>query len=862
MTPVIGPLPEIREWFARLAGDARYAVRTLRRSPSFTTVAVMTLALGIGATTAIYSVVDRILLQPLPFTDADRLVRIVENVPSSSAGRPSWQRGLTYQEFLEWRARSTTLADAFAVSTAETVVQTGEGRARLWGGATSTNTFAMLGARALLGRTLDPADDANPNVVVLGFDAWRRLFHADPAAVGATLQFRADFNASATPELERPRLMTVVGVMPGDFELPTGPMDYYAPIVGDASKRPVRVSMIGRLRPGVSMSAALDEANVVGSAIRPPLAADAVALTVPRFEVQGVKDRLVRDLRPALRVLLAAVAFVLLIVCANVANLLLARGTSRQREMAVRLAIGASRGRVVRQVLTECVVLALAGGALGAMVGAAGVSLVKALTSVDAPGIFRLGFGTSILPRGHEIAVDLRMFGIAFGIAALTSLVFGALPALHVSRTNSLHAMGPRGGGSGRRESRMRAMLVVAQIVLATVLLVGAGLLVHSFVKLSTVDRGYDPANVLAFQLVLPTDYSVARKTDTIEALLARLRAMPTVESAGFTRAGILIGEAITIGTFVPPGRTIDEMHADPVRPLVRAVSHGYLTAVGVRLLDGREFAAIDAASSRPVIVISRTVARRFFGDISPVGQFVDWHPGREPAIPVQVIGVVEDVRNTTPDRAGNPEIFLEYRQLLAFQQRWGDSPQRQEQLAIGFLSFALRTRGNPASAAPAVAQVVRSVDPQAGIDALIPMERLVASSVARPRFYAVLLAVFAGVAGLLAAIGIYGVLAYAVIQRTQEIGIRMALGAPRAHVLALVLRQGVILTTIGIVLGLAGAVGATRVLQGMLFGITPLDPATFVAVSLLFGFVAMLASYVPARRSTKVDPMVALRTE
>jgi putative ABC transport system permease protein len=244
------------------------------------------------------------------------------------------------------------------------------------------------------------------------------------------------------------------------------------------------------------------------------------------------------------------------------------------------------------------------------------------------------------------------------------------------------------------------------------------------------------------------------------------------------------------------------------------------------------------------------------------VGQFVDWNSGKEPTIPVQVVGVVEDVRNTAPDREGKPEIFLEYRQLLTFQQRWGDSPQRQEQLAIGFLSFAVRTRGNPASAAPAVAQVVRSVDPNAGIDAMIPMERLVASSVARPRFYAVLLGVFAGVAGLLAAIGIYGVLAYTVIQRTQEIGIRMALGAQRAHVLALVLRQGLSLTVIGIAIGLAGAAAATRVLQGMLFGITPLDPPTFVAVSLMFALVATLASYVPARRSTKVDPMIALRQD
>ena len=422
--------------------------------------------------------------------------------------------------------------------------------------------------------------------------------------------------------------------------------------------------------------------------------------------------------------------------------------------------------------------------------------------------------------------------------------------------------MGSRGTNSGRREPRIRAALTVGQLAMATVLLVSAGLLINSFVKLSAVERGYDPENVLAFQLVLPPQYSIARKTETIEEILARLRATPDVESAGFTRAGILIGEAITLGTFVPPGRTVNEMGAGPLRPLIRAVSAGYLTAVRARLLDGRDFESADAAGSTPVIVISRTVARQYFGAASPIGQFVDWHVASGPPVQMRVVGVVDDVRNTLPDREGNPEIFVEYRHLLALQQRWGESTQRQEQLAIGFLSFAIRTRGNPAAAAPIVSRIVRAVDSNVGIDAMIPMERLVASSVARPRFYAVLLGVFAGVAGLLAAIGIYGVLAYAVVQRTREIGIRMALGAPRGKVLLLVLRSGVLLATLGIALGLAGAAATTRWLQSLLFGVAPLDLTTFAAVSLAFGAVAALASYVPARRATKVDPMVALRSE
>jgi putative ABC transport system permease protein len=841
--------------------DVRYAVRTLRRSPGFAIAAVLTLALGIGATTAIYSVVDTILLQPLPFADADRLVHIAENVPSSVPGRGPFQRGITYPQFLDWRTRSTTLADAFAASSGENVVKTGEGMARLWGATVTTNTFTVLGSGAMLGRTLVSEDDANPNVVVLSFDTWRRIFHSQGNAVGSTLEFRADFNASLTPELVPPRLMTVVGVMPPGFELPVGPMDYYTPFLLDPSKPSPRITLFGRLRPGVSFTAAFEEANVIGPAIVPP-PANASALPVARFDLQSVKERMVEDLRPALRVLLAAVAVVLVIACANIANLLLARGTTRRREIGVRVAVGASRARIVHQILIECLVLAAAGGALGAVIGAAGVALVKRLTAVDAPGIFRLGFGTTILPRGHEIGVDPGLFAIAFGIAAITSVIFGVLPALHMSRAGGLDAMGSRGTSSSRPESRIRSALVVAQLAMATILLVGAGLLLHSFFKLSTVERGYDPSNVLAFQLVLPPNYSIVRKVDTIEEILTRLRAIPNVEAAGFTRAGILIGEALVVGTFVPPGRTLDDMRAAPVKPLLRAAGAGYLTAVGARLLDGRDFQAGDATASVVPIVITRTVARQFFGAASPVGQLLDWHVGNGPPYPVHVVGVIDDVRNTSPDRVANPEVFVEYRQLLALQQRWGDSTQRQEQMAIGFLSFAVRTRGNPAAAAPAVARIVRAVDSSVGIDAMIPMERLVASSVARPRFYAVLLGVFAAVAGMLAAIGIYGVLAYAVVERTQEIGIRMALGAQRSNVLALVLRKGTILTIVGIALGLAGAVAGTRLLQTMLFGVAPFDLPTFAAVSLMFGTVATLASYVPARRATRVDPMVALRSE
>jgi putative ABC transport system permease protein len=852
--------PETRRsfgWIDDARRDVGYAVRSLSRSRGFTAAAILTLSIGIGATTAIYSVVDTILLQPLPFPDSDRLVRLIENFPHIVPGRPLMQRGITHQEFLAWRTQSRTFAESTAVvGMAQRIVRTDAGVAGLWGAMVSGNTFEMLRVRAALGRTLTATDEANPDIVVLSHDIWRQRFNADPAILGRPLEFRTGALMATQP----PRLLTVVGVLPADFEFPTGPLDFYTPLALDpTAKRSPQVTTIARLAPGVSVKAATEEAERMGNAIRPPWPVNATPLTGPRFEVQGLKDQAVQTMRPALRVLLGAVAVVLLIVCANVANLLLARGTARQREVAVRLAIGASRGRIVRQILTECVVLAGVGGTLGALLGAVGVSLVKQMTMVEAPGIFRLMFGPSILPRQHEVGVDMRLVGIAFAIAAITSVVFGVLPALHLSRTNHLQAMGSRGSGTARRESRIRASLVVGQLVLATVLLVGAGLLTHSFVKLATFNKGYDPSNVLAFNLLFPDQYSIPRKAETIETLLTRFRATPNVRSAGFARHGLLIGEELYIGQFVPPGRSLDEMRNERFR--VRSVSDGFLTAMGVPILEGRELEPGDDATAPPVIVINRTAARRYFGTASPVGQLVEWHMGKGQR-QVKVVGVVEDLRQESATDQLFQEVFVDYRQLLSFQESIDEGAQRENEGTIGFLSFAVHTSGDPAAAVPAVRQIVNAVDPNIGIDAIAPLSRLEASSVARERFYAVMLGIFAGVAGLLAAIGIYGVLAYAVVRRTQEIGVRMALGAEPRQVIGLVLGKGLGLTLIGVSIGLVAAAAGARLLQSLLFGIEALDVGTFVAVGIAFALVAILASYLPARRATRVDPVVALRVD
>jgi len=835
--------------------DVRYAIRSLLRTPAFTAATVLTLAIGIGAATAIYSVVDTILFRPLPFPGGDRLVRLVEYGPHFREGQPPLQRGITYQEHQGWRDRAKTIDEAAAIiGMSQRMVKTPDGAAGLWGAMVSGNIFSLLQTRPHLGRTLQPGDDADPTVVVLSHDTWRRHYHSDPLIVGRTLEVRMGALLAARP----PLFLTVIGVLPQDFEFPTGTLDFVMPIALDPSRPSPGVTTIARLATGFSIGAATQEANAMGTAMRPAWPADKVPPSGPRFEYQSVKERLVAPLRPALRVILAAVAVLLLIVCANAANLLLARGASRRREIAVRLAVGASRTQVFRQILLECALLAAAGGVLGAMLGAAGVVLVRQLATVDAPGIFRLMFGASILPRAAEVAIDWRLFGVAFAIAAVTAFTFGLLPALQLSRADHLRSMGSRGGGTSRGESRLRSALTLAQLTMATVLLTGAALLTHSFITLSTFNKGYDPAHVLAFNLLFPDTYSTARKGETIEALLARFRSNPDVRAAGFARHGLLIGEELYIGRFVPPGKTFAEVEKDRgVR--TRSVSGGFLTAMGVPILQGRDLSPADSGDAPGAIVINRSAASRYFGETNPIGQTMEWVVGKTQSN-MTVVGVAEDVRQEEATDPLVPEIFVDYRQFLSFHDV--DAPQRQNESAIGFLSFALRTTGDPEALVPSVRQSIVAIDPNIGIDAIVPMERLEASSRSRQRFYAVMLGVFAGVSALLAAIGVYGVLAYAVTQRTKEIGVRMALGAGAGQVMALIMRRGLALTAIGVALGLVAAAVGARSIESMLFGIRPLDPPTFAAVAIGFAIVAALASYFPARHATHVDPAVTLRDE
>ncbi|HET9702694.1 MAG TPA: ABC transporter permease, partial [Vicinamibacterales bacterium] len=471
-------------------GELTYVIRSLARSRSFAVASVLTLAIGIGAAATIYSVVNTVLFRPLPFPDSDRYVRLIEYTPTPNPARPIVERGLTYTEYLDWRTKPRTLDNITAViAMSQRMVKTPDGAAGLWGGMTSADTFALMGVRPLLGRTLVAEDAANPDVVVLSHEVWQRHYHGDPGIIGKPLEFRTGALLAPQPM----RLLTVVGVMPADFEFPTQRFDFIIPIYLAPGARPPAVTTIARLADGASLPAALDEINTIGSAMREPWPATGPQLEGRRrFELQQLKERVVAPVRPAFRILMATVVVVLLIVCANVANLMLARGSTEQREIAVRLALGARRSQIARQVLTEAAVLATAGGILGSAVAAAGVSLVKQLATVDAPGVFRLMFGASVLPRAHEIAVNGTLLAIVFGISAIACLVFGALPALQLSRTGYQETMGSRGSGAGPAAARLRTGLTVAQLTLATVLLTGAGLLIHSFATLATFDKGYN----------------------------------------------------------------------------------------------------------------------------------------------------------------------------------------------------------------------------------------------------------------------------------------------------------------------------------------------------------------------------------
>ena len=837
-------------WLEDAVSDVKHSVRSLRRGPGFTVVAIVTLALGIGANTAIFSVVNAVLLRPLPYEHADSLVRVVMTVPAQITGSTSRRDPvrLSGAELQQLRTGTRTLS---MVGVADAILVNLRGRdPRLQGANVSAEFFQMLGARPLLGRVISAADEAAgaAPVILLSYDTWRRHFGGDPQLIGQTVTIDPVLGPRVATEY------TVIGIMRESFQFPSSETRVWTPTrlaAGDARGVP-RGSMLGRLADGMSLSAA--EAELL-PLIREVLSGRPGNDTAS-YELVGVQQELVRPVRPALIVLTVAVGFVLLLACVNVANLVLARTAARRREIVIRGALGAGRGRLTRYFLTESMTLGLCGGLAGVLLAFGGVRLLRSLAAT----LTRVDLGNQLsLPRLAEVGVDGPVLAFAFVISVATGVLFGLVPALRYARADHAVALreGEKATVSEHRLGRyvsLRGALVVAEISLAIVLLAGGGLLIRSFAELSSVDAGYNPSNVVTFQVAVPADvYPPARTKAFAEELVARLRSVPGVESAAYANQLPMVN---LVNSFPLEPRPLPR--PEPGRPRqqppasladIRLVSRDFFEAMGIPVLRGRGFVEGDGTGQPRVMLINEALARRDFANRNPVGEtvFINYFPE-----PWQIVGVIADVRQFGLSIEPTPQFFVDMRQ-------WTDVD------ALVFpvgAYYAVRTSTPADAILPSVRAIVRQMDAQASLFYVAPMEQLVASTISRPRLYATLLGVFSIVGLGLAVIGIYGVMTYSVAQRTREIGIRVALGARRTQVISLVLGQSAVLTVAGIVLGLSGAAMLSRYLEGLLFGVTPLDPTTFAAATVLFALVAIGAACGPARRATSVDPSIALRAE
>ena len=777
-------------------------------------------------------------------------MRIVENVPAeeSFGGGAQQRNSLNVAELDDWR-RSRTLSHIAVVGGLEGhTLTTPAGSVLIYGARVSPALFVIRGIQPLLGRGLTAEEErADADVIVLGQALWQEQFGGDPGIVGRTLVLDG-------------RVLTIVGVMPPEF----GDGSYWTPFVAPPPGPGITsIGASARLAEGVSLEAASAEINALGLALR-GITPDPDA--APRFELVRELDQITARVVPALRVLVVAVVAVLLIVCTNVANLVLVRGTQRQQEIAIRRSLGATRGRIIRLALTESLTLATMAGVFAIVLAVVAVQFVKFAASIDLPQ--RFAIGAAFLPRAEEISVDPLVLAFVAALTVFVGALFGVLPALRLSQFGERSRSPAAELSAAASTTRVGYVLATAQLGFAMALLIGAGLLMHSFLKLATVDPGFDARGVLNFELVVPDGATAERKLEVAQALTSRLQRHPRVIAAGFTDIPPLAGNlTISMGSFTPAGMTGAEMREaestlPPPRTQTRIVSSGYLRALGARLAAGTWLEDEPSPNSSTVLV-SRQYAQAYFAGRSAVGATL--RRGNRDAT---IVGVVDDIHLRNLEGAPERVVFIEPGQFLSALR--ATQPQPPAGLLAGFLTvgtrslnaimFGARIDGDPLAIVADLRAMARDIDPALAVDAVIPMEAVLSGITTRPRFYATLLSAFGAIAGFIAAIGIYGVLAYLVNQRTKEIGIRMALGAPRTSVLVLVLRRGVAMIAIGVTAGVLAALGLTRYLTSMLYGITAFDAATYAVVGAAFAAVALLASYLPARRATQIDPLAALR--
>ena len=817
---------EIREFRAghsleALFRDVRFGLRMLLKTPGFTVVALATLALGIGANTAIFSLVNGVLLRPLPFPDAERIIYIEGKNPAAGIT----ESNISFLDFTDWSQQTDLFASTAAYWTGN--AQFGADGAepeRVPRAGVTTGFFSVLGVHPVLGRTFVSQDDKGwpQTVAIISHGLWKRRFGSDPAIVGKQVQMSA-------------RPLTIIGVMPPGFEYPEQTQVWVPTAVNLRDEpRDNRVwSAIARLNTGID----LKQAQTRLSAINAQLAKQ-FHETNKGWDVfiSTLQERLVREVKPSLLALLGAVGFVLLIACANVANLLLARSAARQKEMAIRAAMGASRSRVLRQMLTESILLSAIGGV-------AGLSLSIWLTDVL----------RSMLPEGaprlEQVGIDYRVLAFALGVSALTGILFGIVPALQASKLDVTSALKEGGrSGEGHRRTSARSFLLIGEVALSLMLLVGAGLLIKSFLRLQEVRPGFNAHNVLIANLALqgPKYKDDQPCVEFFRQLIERLEAVPGVQAAGGSVNLPLNASGYAIGRgFIPEGRplTVDEAKD----AMFSTITGDYFRALQIPLLSGRTFEPRDNAKGPKVVIINETTAKRHFGSpTAAIGKRLSiWagFRGHDEKALHEIVGVVGDTKTGSLTGEGGMQIYVPHAQ----DSQWN------------FMGLVIRTAGDPAAFAATLRHEVQALDKDQPVYNVRTMDDVVINSLGTRRVSMQLFAVFACAALLLAAIGIYGVMAYSVTQRTQEIGIRMALGAQKSDILRLVVRQGMTVTLIGVIAGLAGAFALTRVIANLLFGVGASDPVTFVVIPLLLIFVSLIACYLPARRAARLNPTAAL---